>query len=315
MSNLIDGFDELFEEVEKEIREYIGINESKFKGERMNFLDKETEELLKYCLDNEHMGTMGFPECLADLFKEEITLSEKDAIISNLKDLTSRGYISELQYAEDVPMFGRIDQKGRTYFKNRDIYIRALLKKDSSFNLLDVECEQALKGLIDNSAQDYNMVTNEYCSRDIVESLRSEGYIAYGRQGLSATFGGSFLVMVSLTRNGKNYFKNKEEKIEYILISDEQAITVTSNHTISNQISNSGNNCPMQIGTSNSSQKANLNFGNIDSALQSASLSVDVDLNGEKRKAKLSKVAKGVLSIISGILVTVVGGVILALII
>ena len=98
----------------------------------MNFLTKETEKLLQECIDN----SSDFPQCLAKKF-EGISADEAICLRECIKALVDNGYISKLQWADGVPWFGKITEKGYDYFHKREAFIQAKLKEAAGFPLLD----------------------------------------------------------------------------------------------------------------------------------------------------------------------------------
>lgn len=77
----------------------------------MDWLDPETEKLLKEILDNDK----DFPAILR-LKLENCNWEESQKLRSQIKLLREYGYISKLTWGDNVPLLGRIEQKGRTYF-------------------------------------------------------------------------------------------------------------------------------------------------------------------------------------------------------
>lgn len=77
----------------------------------MDVLDPETEELLKEILNNDK----DFPAILR-LKLENCSWQESQKIRSQIKLLRENGYISKLTWGDNLPLLGRIEQKGRSYF-------------------------------------------------------------------------------------------------------------------------------------------------------------------------------------------------------
>ena len=73
----------------------------------MDFLNRETENLLKECIDN----SATFPKILADKF-EGLSSAEDSRLRGRIKVLVDNGYFSKLQWADNVPWFGSITEKG-----------------------------------------------------------------------------------------------------------------------------------------------------------------------------------------------------------
>lgn len=100
----------------------------------MELLDKDTEALLRECLDR----IDDFPVVLAEKLKE-LSSVEGGRLRSHIKFLCDNGYFSKLGWANNVPYKGQILQKGYAYFQKKDVYIRAKLRQDPYFCLLDEE--------------------------------------------------------------------------------------------------------------------------------------------------------------------------------
>ena len=180
----------------------------------MEFLNRETENLLKECIDNS--GT--FPKILADKF-EGLSSAEDSRLRGRIKVLVDNGYFSKLQWADNVPWFGSITEKGYDYFHNKDTYIRAKLRRTPGFKLLDEESEECLRKLC-NSSEDSITVNGKAKDAKVLEHLAQLGYINLGSKGISYTLSGDFAGVVSVTQAGKTYFSEKDKLIEELLVSD-----------------------------------------------------------------------------------------------
>lgn len=77
-------------------------------------LDFETEELLKEIIENEN----GYPEILRRKFQSVKGL-DSEILRAKIRRLIDEGYISKIQWADNLPYSGRIEQKGRTYFETK----------------------------------------------------------------------------------------------------------------------------------------------------------------------------------------------------
>lgn len=77
----------------------------------MDLLDPETEELLNEILNNDK----DYPAILR-LKLENCSWEESQKVRSQIKLLRENGYISKLTWGDNVPLLGRIEQKGRCYF-------------------------------------------------------------------------------------------------------------------------------------------------------------------------------------------------------
>jgi len=77
----------------------------------MSHLDLETEELLHEILESKKE----FPQILMDKLKGLANIDDEQRLRAKMKALVDGGYIT-LKYAGVSPMFGEIEQKGRSYF-------------------------------------------------------------------------------------------------------------------------------------------------------------------------------------------------------
>lgn len=179
----------------------------------MNFLNKETEALLKECIEN----SGSFPNVLAVKFKD-LSPVEDSRLRARIEVLVNNGYFSELQWADNVPWIGSITEKGFDYFREKEIFLRAKLRNQPGFKLLDEESEKALSELNDHEEDQFMVHENSKQAR-ILEHLERLGYISF-RGGLSWMLDGSCAGVVSVTQSGKTYLSDKEALIEEVLLSD-----------------------------------------------------------------------------------------------
>ena len=177
----------------------------------MDFLSPELEDLLKKCIEKE----TDFPKVLREMLESGNTL-ENSRLRGKIKSLIDDGFISKLSWGDNLPLFGRIEQKGYDYFKLKDIYIRAQLRQDPFFEILDEESEDALKRLIAFS-DDFISLSGKTSEGKIYENLAQKGYIKMGPKGLSYMLNGGFVGVFSVTQSGKQYFTEKENRIEEIM--------------------------------------------------------------------------------------------------
>lgn len=181
----------------------------------MEFLDKDTEIVLQQCVNMEEK----YPEVLRNMF-EKCSHQESVKLRSILHNLIDKGYISKLIWADNLPYNGQIEQKGRIYFKQKDIFIRKALRENSRFNLNE-ECEKILSELIkeyEKQATPYALVGSQFYSDNILRFLNDKGLIEFGPQGISYTLNGDFTCMYAITYYGKTYFIEKENFIEEICV-------------------------------------------------------------------------------------------------
>ena len=212
----------------------------------MEFLSKEIEDLLQECIDRSD----DFPTVLAERFKG-LSTKEDNQLRSCIKVLIDKGYISKLGWGDNVPYYGRIEQKGYEYFRQKEIYIRAKLRQDPYFTLLDDESEKALRELSQSRIIHMPISGNADQGR-VLEHLNRYGYIQFGSKGLSYDFGGNFSAVASVTQKGKNYFTDKAERIEEIMVLGDEAFAVNNIGTQFNVSGNAISNSPIQIGDGNS---------------------------------------------------------------
>lgn len=180
----------------------------------MEFLNKDTEALLKECVEN----SGNFPGVLAEKFNG-LSMAEEMRLRGRIKVLVDQGYFSNLQWADGVPWFGTITEKGYDYLHDKEVFIRSKLRKQPGFKLLDEESESTLAEFVDNK-NDQIVVRGDSGKARILEHLEKQGFISFGKDGLSRMLDGSCAGVVSVTQSGKNYFSDKEELIEEIMLAD-----------------------------------------------------------------------------------------------
>ena len=206
----------------------------------MEFLSKEIENLLRECIDRSD----DFPAVLAEKF-EGLSAEKDNQLRSCIKVLSDKGYISKLQWGDNVPLYGRIEQKGYDYIRQKDVYIRAKLRQDPYFTLLDDESEKALCELSQSPEMNLMVIGNAEQGR-VLEHLCKYGYITFGPQGLSYSLSGDYSGVVSVTQKGKNYFADKEDRIEEIMVLGDEAVTVNNINKQYNVSGNTISNSPMK---------------------------------------------------------------------
>lgn len=184
------------------------------------FLDNDSEYILKQCIDNADT----YPAILRNMFSK-CDPQQDTRLRAILHALISDGYLSKLQWADDTPYYGRIEQKGMSYFDKKNTYIRAKLRKDSRFNL-DDKCEEALSRLCEEykkQSAPYALISNEFCSEQILQLLNQKELIQFNNQGISYLINGTFTCMYKITYAGETYFSEKERFIEEICLMPESA--------------------------------------------------------------------------------------------
>lgn len=224
----------------------------------MEFLSKEIENLLQECIERSD----DFPTVLAEKF-EGISTKEDNQLRSCIKFLTDKGYISKLSWGDNVPYYGRIEQKGYDYFHQKEVYIRAKLRQDPYFTLLDDESEEALREL-SQSSEMHVMVSGNADQGRVLEHLNRCGFIQFGPKGLSYDFSGNYVAVSSVTQKGKHYFADKAERIEEIMVLGDEAFVVNNIGTQFNVSGNTISNSPVQVGDGNTQ---NIDYSNIEKEL------------------------------------------------
>ena len=224
----------------------------------MNFLSKEIENLLQECIDRSD----DFPAVLAEKF-EGLSAKDDNQLRSCIKVLIDEGYISKLSWGSNVPHSGRIEQKGYDYFRQKEIYVRAKLRQDPYFILLDNESEKALRELSQSSEMHIMAYGNADQGR-VLEHLNRCGYIRFGSKGLSYDSSGNFTAVASVTQKGKNYFADKADRIEEIMVLGDEAFVLNNIDKQFNVTGNTISNSPIQVGDGNTQ---NIDYPDIEEKL------------------------------------------------
>lgn len=225
----------------------------------MELLDKETERILKECLDR----YCDFPAVLTEKFRG-ISYADDVRLRSQIEILIEHGLI-KITWADNKPYLGKIEPKAYNYFRDKDVYVRAKLRQDPFFSLLDYESENVLYSLLcvqDDVLKIDSTITSLQVLHHLVECgyLKLEGKIYKSLQG-------GFTALVSLTQRGKIYFDEKERRIEEILIMSDEALVVNN---IEKQFNNSFNGASIsdsqvQIGDNNTQ---NINYAECEEQLK-----------------------------------------------
>lgn len=274
----------------------------------MEFLDQETEAILKQCVDNEST----YPQILRDMFKQCNSLFEDRHLRARISTLIKGGYLSKITWGDNLPIFGRIEPKGLEYFKRKHIYVRAMLRKHPTFSLSS-ESEECLKKIIAiQSNAPYITVNRHVGSASAVQDLANQGFIQLKKEISPDLLSGAFSVLAILLPKGKNYFQDKAEYIEEILAfpSDVNLMEINFN----------GDNSPVQINTVNSSQNVEYNFDLAQEALSELQSKIDElglkldqkqeilenieeaqKLAKEKKKGPLKTILKGIWDVLKDV--------------
>ena len=237
----------------------------------MELLDKDMETLLQECLNHAD----NFPAILAEKF-EGLSSADNSRLRSYIKFLCDNGYFSKLDWADNAPYKGKIEQKGYTYFQKKDVYIRAKLRQDPYFHLLDEESEQILFNL-SQSTDAHQVVSGTANQGRILEHLYRYGYIQFGPHGLSYTFGGNYSGVISVTLKGKNYFADKERRIEEIIVLGNDAFVVNN----INQQYNISDTCKVNIDSSDTSTTYQISVNDLSMLDTIRTLARDLDNSAE----------------------------------
>lgn len=169
----------------------------------------------------------------------------------------------------------------------RSMYIRSKLKNIPSFKLLNQQCEKVLADLCKRS-DDPVTVNGKAKDANPIEQLEKLGYIKLGKGGLSYTLSGDFVGIVTVTQAGANYFKEKADYIEEILISAEEP----SDNSISVSTSGEQNN-------SKEASKKERDFKKIDLFSQESAIENKRNLrmlNKMKKSEKYNSVVSSVIT-------------------
>ena len=210
----------------------------------MEFLSKEVEGILKDCIEREN----DFPSVLVEKFYG-LSPSDDRRLRSCIKVLCESGFISIPNWAGNVPYIGNIEQKGFDYFRQKDVFIRAKLRQDPFFTLLDEESESLLMDLC--RSKPIQMINGKTDVARVVEHLNKCGYIKMGTDGVVYDLSGNFSCVVSITQKGKNYFTDKENRIEEIMILGDEASVVNNIGKQYNVTGNTISDSQIQIGDEN----------------------------------------------------------------
>lgn len=285
----------------------------------MDFLDRESEQLLQECLDNE----LTLPQMLKDKLNQCASPLEASRLRIRIDSLVKKGYLADIVWEEGLPFGGYIDTKGLNYFKRRDIYVRARLREYPDL-CLDAESEACLQRLnaIESDAP-HVVVTNNIGPAEVLQNLINHEYIQTGPKGISYFVTGGFAAVVMILPKGRNYFKNKEDVIEEILAFPQESVPTQINVS-------TGNNSQVQIGNGNY-QNAEYNFELAQEAIEEILSKIDeLGLNQsqmqevvenldeakklvkEKKKGPLKTILKGVWEVIKGVGFPIASSLILA---
>lgn len=286
----------------------------------LNFLDQETEFILKQCLDNEST----YPQILRDMLKQCNDPLEDKHLRGRISTLIKGEYLSKITWGDNLPIYGRVEPKGLDYFKRKEIYVRAMLRKNPAFSL-SVESEECLKRLIEiQSDEPYIMINQEIGTASTVQDLVNQGFIQLGTQGISYFMTGEFIALVMVLPKGRSYFQDKENYIEEILTFPQYSNSTQINIS-------SGDNSQIQVGIANSAQSVEYDFDLAQNALNEILSKIDElelkldqkqdllenieeaqKLVKEKKKGPLKLILKGIWEVIKDVVCSVAGSLIIS---
>lgn len=177
-------------------------------------LDDECEMLLLKILNSKNP----FPQDLQKMFFDdsgnEIPFDKEEILRAQIHELVVNGLIT-LNWGDGLPIFGRIEQKGRTYFEMKNKYLQQLNNGvNMQFKILDKESENYLKELLNNPEFLINPIHFENKENNegatIIENLIANGYL--DSSGISYNLDNSGYVCVGrLTQRAKTYEEMKEK--------------------------------------------------------------------------------------------------------
>lgn len=209
------NFKEFEKELNNKIQRIIDSERRTIQTQNQGFLlDDESEKLLKTLLSSEK----SFPQSLKEMFfksnGEPLDYYEDEHLRAIIHELVSCGFIS-VKWGDGLPLFGRIEQKGRSYFEMKEKYKQMLNNGGNmQFKLLDTENENYLKKLVENPEFLINPIRfeNKENNKDatILENLIKNGYL--DSKGISYNIDNTGYVCVGkLTQAAKTYEEMKEK--------------------------------------------------------------------------------------------------------
>ncbi len=221
------------EELEQDINnfpeKYIEIAENN----HMKCLDLETEELLKEILENES----DYPRILRDKL-ENLSYQEDKRIRAKIKELRINGYISDLSWGDGLPVFGRIEQKGRSYFVMKEM---DEIKDFSSWEKVLYKIIKAYKNVVDfKMTKEISLEIEYLLQRNLITALEVTTLSDTCKQ----------YIEIKPTMKGMDYFANRDKN---------EATSFT------NIINNYGSVENLQQGSQNSMQMTTNSFNDIES--------------------------------------------------
>lgn len=286
MKSLDKQFKELIKNIEKSINKEIEKETIKIRTQNQAFiLDEESENLLSDILQNDK----NFPEVLRKkFFKPDgtcISSYEDQKLRSLIHELIINGLIS-LQWGDNIPIFGRIEQKGRSYFEMKEKYLQQYNQGESmQFKLLDKESENVLKELLANKEfcnSPCFIIPNNY-SPTVIENLINLGYL-YSKKGVEYFTDGGYVCGARLTQAAKTYDEMK------VLNEKKFNNSITNNNyfaPIGNFQGATINNSQIQIGTENSTQTFEYTYENVNKLIKEIENKIEYEKLSQKQIEEL----------------------------
>lgn len=186
----------------------------------MDLLDPETEELLKEILNNDK----DFPAILR-LKLENCSWEESQKIRSQIKLLRENGYISKLTWGDNLPLLGRIEQKGRSYFTLKE---QEETKDFNAWEKLLYKLHKNVHTAGGIPAINIIKLTND--ERITISKLQNLGYITNLRAIGFDSMG------CDLTYDGLHYFENRNSMATQQYNGTEQKERIFISHSSKDEV-------------------------------------------------------------------------------
>ena len=255
-------------------------------------LDDECEMLLLKILNSKNP----FPQDLQKMFYDEsgneIPYDKEKILRAQIHELVVNGLIT-LNWGDGLPIFGRIEQKGRTYFEMKNKYLQQLNNGvNMQFKILDKESESYLKELVSNPEflikpiHFENKENNEGAL--ILENLIANGYL--DSEGVSYNLDNSGYVCVGrLTQSAKTYDELKEK---FEKMSNNKTYY---NYGIHNDLSGSNfENSNVMVGNTNSNQDIKITNELVDDIVNTTTRNIEEYGLSDENKQELKELIEDV---------------------
>lgn len=270
---ITSNFNDFKKNLKKKIDKIIEKEERVLRNQNQAFiLDKESESLLYQLLKSQKP----FPSSLSAMFFKEngdpLDYDEDKNLRAIIHHLVDNGLIT-VTWGDGLPIFGRIEQKGKSYFEMKQNYFQMFNQGENmQFKILDKESEQTLKELLENK-EFYNnacfIVPNKY-SPTVIENLINLGYL-YSKKGVVYFLGGEgFVCGARLTQAAKTYDEMKKEYAK------NSANKIYNNYGTHNDFSGSSiENSTLMVGNSNSEQNIKITNELVDEIIKEINEKID----------------------------------------